>query len=203
MHDYLKMALRISLIPLLEIGEYITYFLFLFPGKFGGLLRYLWAKLFLKSCGVRVGIACGVKVKGANNITIMNKVKFDENCYLDARGGNIFIGNETMFNRCVYINASIGGKITFGDDCIIGPNVIFRTANHNYMQTEIPIKEQGHETKNISVCDDVWVGAAAIILPGVTLGKGSVVAAGSVVTKTVPEYQVVAGNPARFIKKRS
>ena len=77
------------------------------------------------------------------------------------------------------------------------------TVNHNTERIDIPMREQGSlPPQKVTICDDVWIGARVIILPGVTIGKGSIIAAGAVVTKNVPEYAVVGGVPAKVIKYR-
>jgi acetyltransferase-like isoleucine patch superfamily enzyme len=73
--------------------------------------------------------------------------------------------------------------------------------NHNFEDTTKRIDEQGISTKPVVIGDDVWIGANAVILPGVTIGRHVVVAAGAVVTKDVPDYSLVAGVPAKEIKK--
>ena len=202
MYDHLNFIKKCFKLVVNEFNEYLSWFIFSWPGKTGNIIRLMWAKIALKICGNRISLGSKVQIRGSKNISIMDDVKFDEQCYLDARGGTIFIGGGTMFNRCVNINASIGGKISFGSNCIIGPNVLFRTSNHNYSKRDFLIKEQGHNSDKIIICNDVWIGAAAVILPGVSLNDGCIVGAGSIVTKSVPAYHVVAGNPARFIKER-
>jgi len=77
------------------------------------------------------------------------------------------------------------------------------TSNHRFDRTDIPMIDQGNtEPKAVVIEDDVWIAARAIILPGVRIGKGAVIAAGAVVTKDVPPYTVVGGIPARKIKSR-
>ncbi|MDL2305398.1 acyltransferase, partial [Bacteroides sp. OttesenSCG-928-D19] len=73
--------------------------------------------------------------------------------------------------------------------------------NHNFEDVNIPIDEQGVDTLPVVIEDDVWIGANAVILPGVTVGKHSVIAAGSVVSRSVPPYSVCAGIPAKVIKQ--
>jgi galactoside O-acetyltransferase len=100
------------------------------------------------------------------------------------------------------LNADFGGQILIDEDCLIGPGVVFRTANHNYHDRNTLIRLQGHSSADIIVEKDVWIGANAVILPGVTIGRGSVVGAGAVVTRNVESYSVVAGVPAKKIKER-
>lgn len=113
---------------------------------------------------------------------------------------NIEIGKNTVINRGVLITAA--DKIKIGSDVLIGPYSVINSGNHNYSNPEIPIRQQGHITKPITIGDDVWIGANSTILAGVTIGKGAVVGAGAVVTKNVAPYTVVGGVPATFIKHR-
>ena len=86
---------------------------------------------------------------------------------------------------------------------MMGPNVSIYTSNHKFDRTDIPMIKQGNsETKPVIIENDVWIGANVIILPGVTIHEGSIIAAGAVVTKDVECYTIVAGNPAKVIKKR-
>ncbi len=86
---------------------------------------------------------------------------------------------------------------------MMGPETIIYTANHDFADTKLPMIEQGHATqRRVVIGDDVWIGARVIILPGVTIGTGCVVGAGSVLTRDVPPGSVVAGNPARVVKRR-
>lgn len=114
---------------------------------------------------------------------------------------NIIIGNNTYINGGM-LSAGKNSKIIIGNDCLISYNVHIRTESHNYIQKDVLIREQGEFEKDINIEDDVWIGYGAQIMPGITIHKGAVVAAGSIVTKDVNEYSVVAGVPAKEIKKR-
>ncbi len=121
----------------------------------------------------------------------------------DPQAGSVLkIGDNVSLNDNVTINADYGGEIRIGNQVLIGPDVVMRAANHGFERKDIPIKEQGHFPASITLEDDVWIGAGVIVLPGVTIQKGAVVGAGSVVTESVESYSVVAGIPAREIKKR-
>lgn len=127
----------------------------------------------------------------------------DRNSLLAAHnGGLIEIGDRVNVAANVHISSSDSGKIKLGDDVIIGPNVVIRASNHKYERKDIPIRQQGHVPGEIEIGNDVWIGANAVILPGVTIGLGSIIGAGSVVTHNIPEYTVAAGTPARSIKTR-
>ena len=93
------------------------------------------------------------------------------------------------------------GPATIGHHVNLAQNVTVTGLNHNYQDADKRIDEQGVSTRPVTIEDDVWVGANAVILPGVTLGKHSVVAAGSVVSRSVPPYSVCAGSPAKVIKQ--
>lgn len=119
------------------------------------------------------------------------------------------IGMDYGYNVRVGTNVNINGGVTFVDTCLIyigsrtlvAPQVSFYSGTHPLdpvVRNGTRGPEMGGE---IHVGDDCWIGGNAIILPGVTIGKGSTVGAGSVVTKNVPPFHVVAGNPARIIRK--
>jgi acetyltransferase-like isoleucine patch superfamily enzyme len=110
------------------------------------------------------------------------------------------------FGKDIFINENCTiegmGGLTIGDNVIVGTGSQIWTFNHNFQRTDMPIRYQGETAKPVHIEDDVWIAAGCIILPGVTIGKGSVVAAGSIVTKDVAPYSIVGGNPARLIKSR-
>ena len=109
-------------------------------------------------------------------------------------GRNIRVGKNVFINHaCTFMDR---GGITLGDNVFIGPKVCLITENHGILPSERRILT----SKPVTLCNNVWVGAGAIILPGVTVGENSVVGAGAVVTHDVPPNTVVAGNPARVIK---
>jgi maltose O-acetyltransferase len=101
------------------------------------------------------------------------------------------------------INCYAQGPISIGDDSMIGPDVMLYTRNHRHDRTDVPMNRQGYEDyRKIVIERDVWIGARAIILPGVHIGEGTIVGAGAVVTRDVPPYAIVAGNPARVVRSR-
>ena len=86
----------------------------------------------------------------------------------------------------------------------MGPECVFLTTSHAHKDTDIPMIDQGFDQeKAIVIEEDVWIGTRSIILPGVRIGKGSIVGAGSVVTKSVPQFSIAAGNPAKVVRSRS
>lgn len=123
-------------------------------------------------------------------------------CVLTADGGQIKIGRGTTINHYCVINGF--GGVSIGDQCSIASNVAIYSSNHVFQRRDRTIKSQGLTTKGgVVIGDDVWIGTKAIILDGVSVGKGAVIGAGSVVTRDVPEYAVVVGNPARQISERN
>ena len=113
--------------------------------------------------------------------------------------GGIVIGARTL----VGIANVLIGPLRIGNDVIIAQNVVFSGMNHGYEDVTTPIRDQQCTAAEIVVEDEVWIGANAVITAGVRIGKHAVVAGGSVVTKNVPPYSVVGGNPARILRQYS
>lgn len=109
-------------------------------------------------------------------------------------GKNIKIGNNVFINSCCQFQDQ--GGITIGDGTLVGPKTVIATINH-----ALDPKDRASMTPSaVHIGKNVWIGASAVILPGVTIGDGAVIAAGAVVTKNVPKNAVVAGVPAKVIK---
>lgn len=109
------------------------------------------------------------------------------------------IGN----NSGVGINCVLQGKVIIGDAVMMGPEVWIYTRNHKHSDLNIPMRDQGFEEERpVHIGNDVWIGSRVTILPGVTIGDGSIIGTGSVVTKDVPPFAVVGGNPAKVLKSR-
>lgn len=99
------------------------------------------------------------------------------------------------------IHSIIIGPVELKDKAIMGQHVIVSALNHNYEDISLPIKDQGVRVFPVVVGEGTWVGSGSILTAGCKIGKHCVVAAGSVVTKPVPDYSMVAGNPAKLIKQ--
>ncbi len=112
-------------------------------------------------------------------------------------GANIHLGDRVFANfDCVFLDVC---EIHIGDDCMIAPKVGIYTATH---PVDPVLRTSGRECgKPISIGNRVWIGAGSMLLPGITIGNDVVIGAGSVVTKSVPDRVVVAGNPARIIRR--
>ena len=98
------------------------------------------------------------------------------------------------------LHCTVIGPVTIGSHVNLAQGITVSALNHNFDDTHLRIDQQGVSTREIRIDDDVWIGANAVITAGVHIGSHSVVAAGAVVTKDVPEYSVVAGVPAKVIK---
>lgn len=139
-------------------------------------IRQFWGHMFLKECGKKVNI--------------QKNTSFSHLCTLGSYSG---IGE----------GSHLYGPITIGKYVMMGTNCTIYTQNHAYDRTDKPMCQQGSgPVKPVIVEDDVWIGGGVTILPGVRIGNGSVIGAGAVVTKNVPPYSVVGGNPAQIIKMR-
>lgn len=110
--------------------------------------------------------------------------------------GDVYIGDRSRIG----LGCTLIGPVTIGNDVRIAQNVVMSGLNHKYEDVSLPISEQGVTTNRIVVEDETWIGANCVILPGVTVGRHSVVAAGSIVRRNVPACSVVAGNPAQVMK---
>lgn len=115
-------------------------------------------------------------------------------------GRNLIVGNDVDFAFGVIITTN--GGVSIGDRTLVGYRTQILSTNHNVPTGHGKIFSAGHEKKPVNIGSDVWIGANCIILPGVTIGEGAVIAAGSVVTKNVAPYTYAAGVPARMIKVR-
>ena len=110
--------------------------------------------------------------------------------------GAVVIGDRTRIG----LGNTLIGPVSIGNDVRLAQNIVLSGLNHNYEDVSQPIHAQGVSTSPIVVEDETWIGANTVVVAGVTIGKHSIVAGGSVVTKDVPPYSVVVGNPARVVK---
>ena len=128
-----------------------------------------------------------------------------EGCfYLDhivwLNGEYIELGDEVGFNYGCYVNGY--GGLTIGDRSLIGPYSMIHTANHGMDDPDRPIQDQGWIKEPVTIGRECWIGMGTAILPGVTIGDGVVVGAGSVVVKDLPSYSIAVGNPCKVIRSR-
>lgn len=123
------------------------------------------------------------------------------NFYGGDPGEGLEVGDNSNIGPLGYIGCS--GFISIGNNVLMGPRVGLYAENHNFSRTDIPMREQGVTRESIRIEDDCWIGADSVILAGVTIGTGSIVAAASVVTKDVPPRSIVGGCPAKLIRQRN
>lgn len=147
-------------------------------GRFGQAVRARVCANLFDSCGKKVNVEHGAYFGSGRGINVGNRSGIGLDCL-------------------------ILGSLTVGDDVMMGPRCVVIGLNHGMADVNRPMAEQGFEPQETVVIeDDVWIGANVTILPGKRIGRGSVVAAGSVVTSDVPPFNIVGGNPARRIRDR-
>jgi serine acetyltransferase len=132
---------------------------------------------------------------------VPDKVTLGDECYIAAQAyvtGELTTGCQCTINPF----AVVLGKVTLGDHVRVGARASILGFNHNHARLDVPIHEQGLSSKGIRIGDDVWIGSGALLLDGIHVGSHCIIAAGAVVTKDVPDWSVVAGNPARTIRDR-
>lgn len=114
-------------------------------------------------------------------------------------GKELEIGNNSDLGK----NCEVPSNIKIGNNVLMGPNCIVLNANHEFSNVTIPIIEQGmRESKRTVIEDDVWIGYGVTITPGRIVKRGTIIGAGSVVTKDFPAFSIIGGNPAKIIKMR-
>jgi acetyltransferase-like isoleucine patch superfamily enzyme len=150
----------------------------LFYGHFGCLIRYCVMKKMAKKCGDRIYIGRGVEIRNWENLEIGDHVSIHQSCYLEA-AGSISIGNEVS----------------------IAHQTSLISSDHGWSDPNFPIRDNPVITRPILIKDDVWIGCGCRILSGVTINSRSIVAAGAVVNKDVPEHFIVGGVPAKKIRQ--
>lgn len=148
-------------------------------GVKGIAIRYILLKSIAKKCGDNVSIHPDCYIFNADKLEIGNNVSIHPMCYVEAIGG-----------------------LSIGNDVSIAHSVTLLTTGHQFDRYDIPIKDQSFFVEKTTIADNVWLGAKATVLCGITVNAGAVVGAGSVVTHDVEENSVVVGAPAREIKKR-
>lgn len=164
--------------------------------------RKLLTEYYLHLNGVRFGdnplFLKGIPIiKNDGKISIGNNFRLNSSqiktILLSANGGELIIGDSVFINRGAAISAI--KKIILGNDCLIGDSVSISDSNWHEIE-----QNSGVKVEPIAIGNNVWIGTGAIILPGVSIGDHSIVAAGSVVTKSVPAKKLVGGNPAQMIR---
>ncbi|MDR1945660.1 MAG: acyltransferase [Desulfovibrio sp.] len=170
------------------------------PGGPGTVLRrLLYRPLFASAGPFRSGT--GVVIQGFRNIRMGRGVGLNRHCSLYAARGKIILGNNVFLGDFSSINAN-DAVIRIGDNVAVGPMSLIQGADHAFDRPDIPIVEQGHVPSQVTIEDNVWIGAHVVILPGTRIRSGAVIAAGAVVSRDVPADAVVGGVPARVLHMR-
>jgi acetyltransferase-like isoleucine patch superfamily enzyme len=206
--------------------EQLLYFILgWIPTIIGIGLRSIFYRLILHMDGL-AAIENGVRLRFANHIYLAHGVYLDQGVYLHACPEGIKIGANTIvmhgavlhvynFRNLPKAGIRIGkdsligeytvirgqGGVTIGDRVYTSPFTQLLAVNHVFDNPSLPFIEQGITAEGITIEDDVWLGANAIVTDGVRIGHHSIVAAGAVVTKNIEPYSIVGGIPARFIKR--
>jgi len=115
-------------------------------------------------------------------------------------GSGLVMGHRSSIGAYSFIGCA--GSISIGDDVMIGPRITIIAENHNFSDLTRPMNGQGVNNRGVIIGNDVWIGACATILDGVTIGDHAIIAAGAVVTRDVEPYAIVAGVPARKVRSR-
>ncbi|MBK9638516.1 MAG: acyltransferase [Bacteroidetes bacterium] len=163
----------------------------------------LWVKLFVNPLKHKKGKGSSICWKTRMDVLPFNDFSLGKNSTIEDFSvvnngmGAVHIGDNTR----VGISNVLIGPITIGNHVIIAQNVVMSGLNHGYEDINTPIRLQPCTTAQITIGNDSWIGANAVITAGVSIGKHAIVAAGSVVTKSVPDNTIVAGNPARILKQ--
>ena len=187
----------------IEIKEWVEFIVNNLPGKIGILIRRNYYKKFFKGSFNKAIIQRGFFTGFSKNIHLGDNIFIGLNCKIFAcHESKVKIGDNFECNNNVMINSRGSGEILIGKNVLIGPNVVLRSNNHNYGVLNKPIKEQGMKEGKIKIEDDVWIGSNVVILPNTVIGKGSIVAAGAVVTSDIRSYSIVGGIPAKEINRR-
>lgn len=179
-----------------------------FGSKASGALMSRWRNFYYRSLGVEIaGYAWLRRIdipRNFSRIFLANGVALDEGVTLLASGDigtakMIVIGENTYINRNTFIDAS--EQIRIGRGVGIGPRCYITDHDHG-TEPDIPIMDQPLVSVPTTICDGVWLGAGCIVLKGVTIGKNTVVGAGSIVVRDLPADIIAEGRPARAVRKR-
>lgn len=196
-------------------------------GKVGPMfLRGLWWRLWLKRTGGLILIGKQVTIRNPQYITAEENFVVEDYCEIQGLsqtglsfGKQVTLGRFSMIRPSGYYGREIGAGLKIGDNSNVGPycylgcgggieigshvmmspRVSLHSENHNFERLDLSMKDQGVTRSPIVIEDNCWLASGSIILSGVRIGQGSIVAAGAVVTKDVPPYSIVGGIPAKVI----
>ncbi|WP_349785145.1 acyltransferase [Pedobacter sp. ASV1-7] len=163
----------------------------------------LWVRMFLNPFKHKKGKHSIIRSKTRMDVFPFNtfelgaKSIIEDFATINNGVGAVVIGNESIIG----LGNVIIGPVSIGNHVMLAQNIVISGLNHGYEDISIPPASQPVNVKQIMIADDVWIGANSVITAGVSIGKHSVIGAGSVVTKDVPPFCIAVGNPARVIKR--
>lgn len=215
---------KTSSLPHYVVSELLQLLLGWVPSIVGVGLRAVAYKLMMKTEGL-VAIENGVALTRTEDISLGRSVYLDRGVHLDGGPGGLHIGEGSWvmggcrlhvfnFRQIPHAGIRIGrrvflgeetlmrgsGGIHIGDNVLVGPRVQVLAVNHVVADVSRPIMDQGITAVGIRIEDDAWIGAGAIVLDGVTIGRGSCIGAGAVVTTSIPPHSLAVGTPARVVR---
>ena len=150
-----------------------------------------------RGCGSKIYCSARMDTPPYRRFSLGRRSVVESYCCINNAVGDVVIGDNTRIG----IHCTVIGPVTIGSHVNLAQGITVTALNHNFSDPSLRIDEQGVSTKAVVIGDDVWIGANAVILPGVTIGSHVVVAAGAVVTKDVPANTLVGGVPAKIIKQ--
>jgi len=186
-----------------EIVAWLDAFLSFLPGRIGRLLRRYYFRFRFENAGKILSIGTNVEIASPENMKFGDQVYIVDRAVLRAVNGKLSVGDNFALNGNARVIADCGGVINIGRNVMIGPNTVIRASNHGHDRLDLPMWDQEQTGGEIVIGDDVWIAANAVILAGVHIGSHSIVGAGAVVTKDVPDYAIVGGVPAKVISIRN
>lgn len=163
----------------------------------------LWVRLFLNPLKHKRGKGAIIRRRTRMDVFPFNKFNLGARSVIEDFAtinngvGDVIIGEGTIIG----LSNVVIGPVTIGNNVMLAQNIVISGLNHGYEDIHTPPRLQKETCKHIFISNDVWIGANSVITAGVTLGRHSIIGAGSVVTKNVPDFSVAVGNPARVIKK--
>ena len=135
-----------------------------------------------------------------DGVSVGRRTSILESVLINANRGSVVVGDDSWLGPFCLLYGN--GDIRIGDGVLVAGHTSINTVSHHAERVDIPISEQGTEIAPVVIHDDVWIGLNAVILQGVTIGRGAIIGAGAVVTRDIPAWSVVCGVPAKVVRSR-
>jgi len=162
----------------------------------------LWVRLFLNPFKHKRGHHSCIRRRTRidvfpwNDFVLGKDSTIEDFATVNNGAGPVYIGERSRIG----LGCTVIGPVTIWNDIMLAQNIVLSGLNHGYEDITKPISQQKQTTAMITIEDEVWIGANTVVVAGVRVGKHSVIAAGSVVTRDVPPFSIVGGNPAKLLK---